>query len=361
MSVEDGQPLVPISVEDISQTNLGLSMSRAITDNLYGINHRQVPGAIPINKDQYGLTFFTRPQLNLTTANLRNVRLMVPLLSSDEISYQRAIRTLLDPRLMAGYAEGLAGAQKISCPIVDPEQAFIPILSNNLVSISGWPDIVVPTFTSPEGVYKESHTMVDGVTVNFNTYDITATFRNSRGDPITSMLFYWTHYMSNVFEGNLLPYPDFLMRNELDYNTRIFRLVLDSSKRYVQRIAACGAAIPIGVPVGAAFDYNSDKPYNDATAQISIPFKCTGAIYQDDILVWSFNKTVTTFNPSMKDEFRDNDMVKLSPEYLDIFNNRGYPRINPEGYELEWWVRKSLYDTRKAQYEQLNRDLELEI
>lgn len=361
MSVEDGQPLVPISVDDVTQSNLASTLSRAITDNLYGINHRQIAAAVPINKDQYGLTFFTRPQLNFTTANLRNVRLMVPLLSADEISYQRAIRTLLDPRLMAGYAEGLSGAQKISCPITDPEQAFIPILTNSLLSISGWPDIVVPTFTSPEGVYKESHTIVDGVTINYNSYDITATFRNSRGDPITSLFFYWANYMANVFEGNLLPYPDFMVRNEIDYNTRIYRLVLDPTKRYVQRIAACGAAIPGAVPMGSAFDFSSEKPYNDVNAQISIPFKCTGAIYQDDILIWAFNKTVTTFNPSMKDEFRNSEMVKLPYEYLDIFNNRGYPRINPEGYELEWWVKKSLYDTRREQYENLKRELELDI
>lgn len=360
MSVEDGQPLVSVSVDDITQVNLGGTMSRAITDNLYGINHRQIPGAIPINKDQYGLTLFTRPQLNFTTSNLRNVRLMIPLLSADDMSYQRAIRTLLDPRLMSGYAESSSGAAKISCPIVDPEQAFIPLLTNNLLGISGWPDINVPTHSTPEGVYKESHTIVDGVTVNFNSYDITATFRNSRGDPITSMFFYWAHYMSNVFEGQLLPYPDMIIRNEIDYNTRIYRLVLDSSKKYVQRIAACGAAIPGAVPIGSMFDYSSEKPYNDVNAQISIPFKCMGAIYNDDILVWAFNKTVVTFNPSMSDEHRNNEMVKIPGEYLELFNNRGYARINSEaGYELEWWIRKSLFEQRKAQYELLSQELDL--
>lgn len=361
MSVEDGKPLVSVSIDDITQINSGNTFSRAITDNLYGINHRQISAAVPINKDLYGLTFFTRPQLNFTTANLRNMRLMIPLLSSDDKSYQRAIRTLLDPRLAAGYAEGITGPEKVSCALVDPHQAFIPMLTNSLVSISGWPDIVVPTHTSPDGVYRESHTVVDGLTVNYSTYDITATFRNSRGDPITSMFFYWAHYMSNVFEGNLMPYPDFMIRNEIDYNTRVYRLVLDSTKRYVQRIAACGAAIPLAVPLGGVFDFNSEKPYNDVNAEISIPFKCTGAIYNDDILVWGFNKTVTTFNPSMKDGNRGSEMMKIDQEHLDIFNHRGYPRINPEGYELEWWVPKDIYNIRKSQYDKLNKDLGLDF
>jgi hypothetical protein len=344
MSVEDGRPLVSVSVDDITQDNLGNTMSRAITDNLYGINHRQIAAPVPINKDLYGLTFFTRPQLNLTTPNLRNVRLMVPLLSGDTKSYQRAIRSLLDPRLVAGYAEGNSTLPRLTSELIDNEQAFIPILTNNLLSISGWPDITLPTFTTPSGVYKEEHSIVDGLAVNYTSYDITATFRNSRGDPITSLFYYWSHYASNVFEGNLLPYPDFLIRNEIDYNTRIYRLVLDSTKRFVQRIAACGAAFPIAVPVGGIFDYSSEKPYNDVNAQIAIPFKCNGAIYNDDILIWSFNKTVEAFNPSMRTGSRESSMIVIPQDYLNLFNNRGYPYINTETYELQWWISREQFE-----------------
>lgn len=346
MSSQDGKPLLNLSIDDLSQTSAIGNISRAITDNLYGINHRQTPSPVPINKDHYGLTFFTRPQLNMTAGNLRNVRRMVPLLTDEELSYQRAIRCLLDPRIVAGFDDRIS----MSCPLIDNNQAFIPILTNHLTSISGWQDIMVPTYTSKEGVYKDSHSMADGVTVNYTAYDITATFRNSRGDPITSLFYYWAHYMANVFEGTLMPYPDFVMANEIDYNTRIYRLVLDSSKRFVQRIAATGASFPIAVPIGGIFDYSSEKPYNDANSEISIPFKCNGAIYNDDILIFSFNKTVMTFNGEMSDEKRGNSMIKIPQEYLTLFNNRGYPRIEPETYELEWWINKDSFERKKEAF-----------
>ena len=53
-------------VDDVySKTSIG-SIDSAISKSFYGINHRQTPSAIQINKDYYGLTFFTRPELNLT-------------------------------------------------------------------------------------------------------------------------------------------------------------------------------------------------------------------------------------------------------------------------------------------------------
>lgn len=355
MSSQDGKPLLSLSLDDLSQTSAVGNISRAITDNLYGINHRQTPSPVPINKDHYGLTFFTRPQLNMTTRNLRNVRRMVPLLSDEPMSYQRAIRCLLDPRIMTGWSD----LTELACPLIDNAQAFIPILSNHLTSISGWQDIVVPNYTSKEGVYKESHSMVDGLTVNYTAYDITATFRNSRGDPITSLFYYWAHYMSNVFEGTLMPYPDFVITNEIDYNTRIYRLVLDSSKKYVQRIAATGASFPAAVPIGGIFDYSSEKPYNDVNSEISIPFKCNGAIYNDDILVFAFNKTVVTFNGEMKDGTREVAMVQIPSEYLTLFNNRGYPRIEPETYELQWWINKESFEKKKQAFEQTMKDYDI--
>lgn len=348
MSSQDGKPLIQLSIDDLSQTNAVGNISRAITDNLYGINHRQTPSPVPINKDHYGLTFFTRPQLNLMTRNLRNVRRMIPLLTDEQLSYQRAIRGYLDPRMMVGYDD----TSPIVCPLVDNNQAFIPILSNHLISISGWPDIITPMYTSKEGVYKEAHSMVDGVTVNYTAYDITATFRNSRGDPITSLFYYWAHYMANVFEGTLLPYPDMIIANQYDYNTRIYRLVLDPSKRFVQRIAACGAAVPAAVPIGGIFDYSSEKPYNDVNAEIAIPFRCMGAIYNDDILIWSFNKTVQTFNQQMIDGTRETAMVPIPQEYLTLFNNRGYPFIDPQTYELQWWINKESFERKKAAFKE---------
>lgn len=323
-------------------TPMGSRGTGALKNTYFGINHRQTPNAVPINKDHYGLTFFTRPNLNLSLGNLRSERLFNPLTTTNDKTLQRIIRCYLSPRENQG--DTTIGAAAITSPFVDPNQAFIPLLTNTLKSVSGFPDITVPYNTSHEGLYKEQYSIVDGVTDIYSAYDITANFRNIPGDPITAMFFYWAHYMSNVFQGKMVPYPDMVVENELDYQTRIYRLVLDPSRTYVQKIAACGAAFPIADPMGGSFNYDSEKPYNDTNQDISIPFHCLGAIYQDPILLYTFNKTVQDFNHSMTDANRASNNTKIPMAALQLFNNRGYPRINPDTWELEWWIDNATYN-----------------
>lgn len=363
------ESLLDISLDDyFKTTNIG-SINRAIGNNLYGINHRQTPNAVPSNKDTYGLTFFTRPQLNLQADNIRNVRQFYPLLTDNPLTIQMATRCTLDPRIMYGYSFGIndnngpkIGESKsiitaLNTPLIDNKMAFIPILTNNLNSISGWPDIVAPVFTSKSGLYNEVYSQVDGLTRNFETFDIDASFRNTRGDPIIYMFYIWLHYSSLVFKGDIVPYLDFITENEIDYNSRIYRLVLDKHKNRVTKIAATGACFPISVPTGSFFDYNNDKPFNDQNRDFTIRFTCMGVDYQDDILVNEFNKTVVIFNPNMSDDLREATMVRISNINLPLFNNRGYPRINQDTYELEWWIFKETYNIKTEQFLSTNLNL----
>ena len=100
------------------------------------------------------------------------------------------------------------------------------------------------------------------------------------------------------------------------------------------------------MPTGGVFDFSTEKPYNDVNASINIPFQCTGFIFQDEILIRTFNETVIIFNPSMDVDSRDQEMVKVPFEYLTYFNNRGYPFIDPDTHELHWYVVAELYDAK---------------
>jgi hypothetical protein len=337
--------ILDMSLDDLyTSLNIG-SIERAMANNLYGINHRSIPTVVPSNKDRYGLTFFVRPQLNMAADNLKNVRFFYSLLSENTKSIQAAVRALLDPRLITGVTLGSVTLPAITCPLVDNQNAFIPILTNNLISISGWPDLTIPTFTSNPGMYKEVYSQVDGFSRNYESFDIDASFRNVRGDPSIMLFYVWCHYQSLVFEGKMMPYFDFITENEIDYNTRIYRLVLDQSNMYVTKIAACGAAFPISVNLSNFFDYNNEKPFNDQSKEINVRFRCLGAEYLDDVLIFEFNNTVTIFNPSMLDGKREQAMIKVPRSLLTLFNNRGYPRIDYNTYELEWYVSKDLYNT----------------
>lgn len=148
----------------------------------------------------------------------------------------------------------------------------------------------------------------------------------------------------------MVPYPDFLVKNEIDYNTRIYRLVLDSTKTYVQKIACTGASFPISAPWGNAFNFEADKPLNISNNEITIQFKSVGSRYMDDIIVSDFNKTVRIFNPMMRPEYIDTVMVKIPMEELQIFSDKGYPRIDPDTKELQWWVPTDDYNNSISSY-----------
>lgn len=330
-----------------SNTGFG-SLQASMTKNLYGINHRQTPGMLPMNRDYYGLTFFTRPRLNLSTDNLRPIRDFGPLLTKTLNSYPRMIRCLLDPTLVE---------QGVTTPLVDPQQAFIPLLTNASINSTGWPDIEALTHTTREGVYKEAMAYVDSSVRLYGTYDITANFRNLQGDPINLMFLVWVLYSSLVYLGEMIPYPDALINNEIDYNTRIYRLVLDSTRRYVTFIAATGASFPVNVPLGAKTNHDADHPINQNLSQISIQFRSNGVMYNDPILYDEFNRTVALFhdgmNPKNFTPAKDNSgnstnpyMQKIPQDGLAYFNNLGYPRINQMTLELEWWLDKDDYQAR---------------
>jgi len=323
----------------VSEKSAFGNMGNTIGRMFYGINHRSQPGFVPINKDYHGLTFFTRPELNFSTVNLQTERKMTRLLSGSQYSLETFIRCQLDNRVMNSNNE-------MKSPLVDNNQAFIPLLTNTLLSISGWPDDINATFSSDSGLYGEVYGFIDGPAENYGTYDVTANFRNIIGDPITKLFYYWSRYAKLVHEGiYLVPYPENLMEMRVDYNTRVYRLVLDDSKTYVTEIAACGAAFPLSSPTGAKFNYESDKPINQSNDQISIPLRCFGFVVYDDILIKEFNDTVAMFNSGMTvTNLNSGYYIKVPQVALSLFNNYGYPRIDPVTRELQFFVSRTVFE-----------------
>lgn len=314
------------------QGGLG-ELSSAVTLAYHGLNHRGYGNPIQNNTDNYGLVFFTRPRLNLSYDNIMRDRIFTVLASNKEISVQKAIRAWLDP---VGSKKGAKGS--FNTPLVDDLNPFITLLTNNINTLTGWPDPYVETFTSTEGVYKEQWGMIDGPSRFYGQFSLNATFRNIVDDPISQLFNIWTQYASRVYEGAFMPFLDSIFENEIDYNTRIYRLVLDHSRTYVQKIGACGASFPVANNLGASFNYDGSKPYSDEIDSISVGFQCFGAIYNDPILVDAFNRTAYMFNPAMIPRERAKFYQKLKPEERLAFNYIGYPQINPETMELEWWV-----------------------
>lgn len=303
-------------------------------DLLSGYNRTRQGTAVPANTDMQGLTFFTRPNLNLSYDNVMAVRQLSVLASDNPRSYSRIIRRMLWPD---SYREDGMGDDII----FNNRQAFMPLLSNSLTNMSGWPDLTLHAYSTNEGMAKEVWMMNDAIAEVNGRFDLDCTFENSLGDPISLTMFTWLLYIGGVYLGTKIrPAGYSIVQTEIDYMTRIYRLVTDWSGRYVQKWAACGAAFPVGLSMGTSFNYTRDQAYNEANKAVQATFACSVAEYNDPITLWEFNKLVVTFNPDMGDGIRDKGrMKKIRPEERKLFNYKGYPWINlHNSNELEWWV-----------------------
>ena len=323
--------------------------SAAVFNMLHGINHRGAGNIVPANMDGQGLTFFTKPNLNLSYDSVLSTRRLSFLANTDPMSMASAIRCMLSPRVdspWGGHTMPNDGKLPRSA-VIDDRNAFIPMLSNSLLSLSGWPDFVLEAFTSPEGLRKETVSWADSIGDNYSAFDLSANFQNMDGDPIIALFAIWTEYAARVAEGTMNPYPRCIIENEVDYQTRIYRLILDPSKRYVRKIADIGVGFPSAVPIGAAFNYSSDALFGSDNDQISIRFSCTGVRYNDPITVYNFNKVVELFNSSMHDNSRGDLMVQITNEKLLRFNYNAYPRIEKDN-ALNWYVTKEKYSQMNA-------------
>lgn len=175
------------------------SLAKASSEDLMGLNHTKVNSATLDHRESFGYTFFTRPQLNLTDDNLVHNRKFTNLLTTDPNTIQRYVRMILDPRLK------LSSGGKLDTPLINNKLGFIPVLSNNLKSISGWPDMVMPTFASKQGLKKEQWVVADGMVDIYDSFDLDCSFRNTISEPILVLMQTWLYYMAYVFEGIIAP------------------------------------------------------------------------------------------------------------------------------------------------------------
>lgn len=339
----------PLDWIDILSRESGISQyTMAHVESMAGINVHGYGSTVPQNTDNQGLVLFTRPMMNLSYDNLSSIRELTPLLTPRRDTYQYYIRELLDssrqnqPRGVTDTQEQL-NADFGESLFLDRRMPFIPILTNHLKSMSGWPDWVMGTYTSAQGIRQEEYSFADGPKKIYNTWSATCNFRNVQGDPITQLFGVWHFYMGAVYDGTMVPYPQAIARNYIDYNTAIWRLVLNEDRTIVTGIAKT-IAFPTTVPKGARYNYDNGQSRIGEHDEISINFQCMGAEYDDPILFEEFNATVAAFNGDMVTGRREKALQKLTvDEYNRYLKYSGYPYIDPLTQELSWWVEKDKY------------------
>lgn len=310
-------------------------MDRGVTDLLRGVDFNGSSTYGKPDVENSGLTFVVRPQLNLADYNLKKTPKMYDLLTKDKNSIWMYIRNMLDPRLGATHPELLSN-------LIDNEFAFIPLITNNVTGVSGWPSPTLPTKETTPGLRKEQMIFPDGDRSINNLFDLDLTVKNIAGSPIEKILTVWQDWMCYNAEGIYMPTPDWLAGNESTYDTRVYRLVLDSTYTFVRKIACTGSSVLLNTEEGKHFDFSNENHRvnnKDVTARLS----SSGARYNEARIMLWFNQTVATFNPAMWDvegKTDTRDMLKVPSSYAKLVNYRCYPWINLKTYELEWWVKR---------------------
>lgn len=306
-----------------------------------GLNRLPNAAPVPLHKEIQGMTLFTRPDLNLDSNNLINLRPMLFLLTDKQNSIPYAIRHILDPELDV----------KGSSSLIDHYSPYISLLSNTLISMSQPPDIGISTYSSPEGINKEQWIMNEGIAFFNGRYDITCTFDNIKGGG-TLMLFYtWLMYMSYLRIGpigGLVPKADNVFYGRMDYFTRIERYTFDETGRFIEQYWHAGAAMPTNISIGAGFGFNREETHSQENKQISVQFSCVGAVYQDPIQLHEFNLRHYSKNAGLEksasSKGKSGPFVKLEPFEKARFNYIGTPHIDLKTLEMEWYVPRDHYN-----------------
>lgn len=322
----------------LASTNAG-SGKAAISNTLRGINADSKTTILDMDTDN-ALVLFTRPMLNLINSNIRNIPKLYNLMHSKD-GLHRYIRMLLDPNLKLGKL-----GNSINSKLIDNENPFMPVFTNLLTSLSGWPDEVTGSYTSKEGIRKEKYIFVDGASETNRDFTLDATFRNTRLEPVKEIVRNWYMYETLVAEGKLQPYYGRMVNREIDYSTRIYVLVLNSTRRKVIKIAAIGGGYPLNNAIGKDFEYNRDN-INRFNKETTVRFLCVGAMYNDPYLIHAFNQTVATTCSGIRKWIKGGHLegyVYLTQSELEIFNFYAIPIIDYDTLELKWIVKAETYD-----------------
>lgn len=257
----------------------------ACTDR-FGIN------VADLNTENIGLTFITKPKLNLTMSNIRHEPILSTLVTDDPTTVPFAIRCYLD----SNYATlGNSGLVATNSFYYDSRTPYINPLTNSISQIHGWPPFDVSTVTSEDGFFGENQTMAKGSDFNNQTYDLTLTFRDTTGSPALFLIHYWVYWIACMMQGSVTKYEEDIIQNRHSYTCAIYRFVLDASKTRITAWSKATGCFPRSSPINEKFDIASRSHFIDSLHEFSVQFVANHISYMNPNTLLEFNSIVTKF------------------------------------------------------------------
>lgn len=288
---EQRQRLMEAVTETIA-IGAGRGSNSAVAQTLLSKHDRFGNSAVQINAEMVGLTFFTRPRLNMTTMSLRQDPALAILDTLDPLSWMFSLRCNLD----SAFARSPQGRDAAAmCPWFNDETPFNVPLSNMLTGISGWPDFSVEYETTESGYFSEDMTMVRGSDWGRRTYDLSCTFRDIQGGYLMAYFYYWLRAMALQMDGTIVAYPEDREANRFNYTCSIYRFVLDPSMRTITKWAKATGCYPVSLPIGDVFNFGPGDSFIHTSQSFTIPFKANNVSYMDPRHLAAFNTLVRRY------------------------------------------------------------------
>jgi hypothetical protein len=264
--------------------------------NLACLN-RYGPAPFVPNRAFSGYTFITRPQLNLSSTNIRNNRILSILETDEPNDVNLMIRGLLDPRWYLNWAT--TGTPKQS-GLLDTRNPWMTPLCNNLLSISGFPDFNIDPEKGKQGFFNESLTTVAGSDRLKRGCDLSLTFKEIHGGVLLTLFHMWLEYMAAVVKNELTAYAQEIDQRRLNYTVSIYRFITTPDKQYIQHCAKATGCFPMSVPFGGLFNVSQGELYIKNAAEFTIPFTANVIEYNDPIIPVEFNILAKRYWPEIE-------------------------------------------------------------
>ena len=294
----------------------------------------------PPNILHSGYVFMSKPRLMLTSANLKQDRVMALLDTLDPLRYETSMRGYLDSHLptIPEFQQEFS-----KCPYFNSTSPFIIPAQNALRQIAGYPDFSLNTYTTQGGDFEEDQTQASGSDFCSRTYNFNLDFMDIQGTYLFQFFYYWVRYIALIKMGIMNPYNDDMAQRLLNYTTRIYRFIMSPNKRQIQICSAVTGCFPTNVPFGSMFDFNKDEHRIHAAHRFSVPFVGNAVDYQDWAILVEFNILVNRYT-QLEKKIKSGEVIEVPR--LPQYNYIGTPYIAlNEGYaELRFYAPKEQID-----------------
>ncbi|MCP4394316.1 MAG: hypothetical protein GY804_08665 [Alphaproteobacteria bacterium] len=289
------------------------------------------------NLELTGLTFITRPKLNLSAVSLKQSQKLSMLNSTDPSSIQFVTRCLLDPKFADRHI-----ALVESAPNLNHQSPFIPMLTNSLRSISGWPGKIMGTSTTIGGFHSENQVFAVGSDRLRKAYDVSMTFADAPNSIVLNLWDYWFEFIDLLMNGDVLMYPEDTDAQRMCYTFSVYRLMFSPCMRYTTSWCKGTGSIIQTNPIGEKFNFSNDEVYSQAAQEFSINCSINNIKYNEVDSLFAFNDVVRFFCPSI-DQYTPftSDTDRVVEHYMSGKNYSGIPYINfnnvgANGIELQF-------------------------